>query len=45
MKKLIYISLIFIVLAACEKEHTKAYCGDLYWKIHGKKKGAGVLLN
>lgn len=26
--------------AACKKEHTEAYCGALYWKIHGKKKGS-----
>lgn len=26
--------------AACEAEHSKAYCGALYWRIHGKKKGS-----
>lgn len=25
---------------ACTKEHSKAYCGALYWKTHGKKKGS-----
>ena len=24
---------------ACRKEHTDAYCGALYWKTDGKKKG------
>lgn len=28
---------------ACRKEHSAAYCGALYWRIHGKKKGAEML--
>ena len=27
----------------CLKEHTKAYCGKLFWKTHGKKEGAKKL--
>jgi hypothetical protein len=28
---------------ACEEEHSKDYCGALYWKIHGKKEGTKKL--
>jgi len=28
---------------ACLKEHSKAYCGELYWRTHGKKKGSKKL--
>lgn len=26
--------------AECTKHHSKAYCGKIYWKVHGKKKGS-----
>lgn len=28
---------------ACLKEHSKKYCGELYWRTHGKKKGSKKL--
>ena len=26
--------------AECTKYRSKAYCGKIYWKVHGKKKGS-----
>lgn len=27
----------------CTKHHSKAYCGKIFWKTHGKKEGSKIL--